>query len=353
MPNNIIFASISAAANTSDLDVMNGHEVLLKEPQWMEPSCLLILIIAGKVIMNIFIFGARHQNVTSSFLGYCCVSLAAVDFALLFAIALIHYFQDFSVLGVRFTVYHICLFTQIISRTYGILHFPIFLASGLDYYFTIVKSIKISWIYTGLLYTFYVLLLWIIAFVYVLRSPIDSPAVEGYESKYLCIFYVSKQSFYLSAALVFTVFLTLAVCCCEIVSFVKSHKVISFANNTVILISFPSEEQWPIQGQKRFLACLLFSFLGTWGPYVILQIIIFALCAHIPAYMDMNVPWLYFMNSFLIAVSLALKYPDLSVTEKTFSADPFIGWKYCALPFMNADKGVPLLNKLPSAVRIV
>ncbi|CAI9532907.1 unnamed protein product [Staurois parvus] len=305
--------------------------------------------------MNIFVFGARHRNVSASFLGYFCISLATVDFALLFVISVIHYFQDFSILGVRITNYHICLFTQIISHTYGILHFPVFLVSGLDYYLTIVKSIKMSWIYPGLLYCIYVLLLWTTtAFVYVLRSPIDSPAVDSYEPAYLCTFYISRQSFYLSAALVFTVFLVLVVCCCEIVSFIKSLKVISYASNTIVLFSFPSGDQWPIQGRKHFLASLLFSFLGTWGPFIVLQVIIFALCAHIPAYMDMNIPWLYFVNSFLIAVSLAVKYPDLPGTENIFSPDPFIGWKYCALPFVVAEhKDISLLNKLPSAVLIV
>ncbi|KAM5164792.1 putative G-protein coupled receptor 160 [Mantella aurantiaca] len=355
MPDEIIFTSISAADNVSDLGVMNGHEMLPTDPQQLEPTCMLIFIIAGKVIMNLFIFRARHWNVSASFLGHVCISLALVDFALLFSIALIHYLQDFSILGVRFTSYHICLFTQIISHTYGILHLPIFLASGLDCYLTIVKSINLSGIYPGLLYTIYVLLLWITAFVYVLRSPIDSPAVDGHESTYLCTFYISKQSFYLSAALVLTVLLMLAACCCEIVSFIKSLKIISYANNTVVLFSFPSGDQWPIKGRKYFMASLLFSLLGTWGPFVVLQIIIFALCAHIPAYMDMNIPWLYFMNSFLMAVSLALKYPDVPVTERTFSKDPFVGWKYCVLPFMDTEhnKEISLLNKLPSAVMMV
>ncbi|XP_073482274.1 probable G-protein coupled receptor 160 [Aquarana catesbeiana] len=352
MPDEILFKSISTADNTSGLDVMNGYEVLSTEPQQLEPSCILILIIAGKIIMNFLIFGARHRNVSTSFLSYFCISLAAMDFGLLFVIAFIHYFQDFSFLGFRITNYHICLFTQIISHTYGILHFPVFLVSGLDYYLTIVKSIKISQIYPGILYCIYVLLLWITAFAYVLRSPIDTPAVDSYETTYLCTFYISRQSFYLSVALVLTVFLVLAECCCEIVSFIKSLKVISNANDTIVLFSFPSGDQWPIQGRKPFLASLLFSFLGTWSPFVVLQIIIFILCAHIPAYMDMNIPWLYFVNSFLIAVSLALKYPDLPETENIFSTDPFVCWKYSALPFMVAEqkKDISLLNELPSAV---
>ncbi|XP_075720157.1 putative G-protein coupled receptor 160 [Rhinoderma darwinii] len=355
MYNGLFFISISVADNTSDQDTMNGHEVVLTDSQSLEPSCMLILIIAGKVIMNIFIFGARHRNVRDSFLGYCCISLVIVDFALLFAISAIHYFQDFTILGFRFTNYHICLFTQIISHTYGILHLPFFLASGLDYYLTIVKSIHIPCGCSGLLYTACVLLLWTGAFTIVLFSSVGSPELDIGQSSYLCNFYNSSQSFYLSICLVCTISMALAFCCLEIVTILKSLKVISYAKNTVVLFSFPPGERWPVQRGKSLMAALLFSFLGTWAPFVIFQIIIFVMCAHIPGYMDMNVPWLYFMNSFLIGVSFGLKYPDLQVTEKTFSIDPFISWKYCVLPFMDAENNTAtfLVKELTSPVMIV
>ncbi|XP_069829920.1 probable G-protein coupled receptor 160 [Dendropsophus ebraccatus] len=352
MQSDLVFMSVSVTENTSGLDTMNGHEVPLTDSSGLEPSCLLVLIISGKVVLNIFIFGARARNVSANLVGYCCISLAIVDFMLLFAIAAIHYFQDFTVLGFRFTSYHICLFTQIISHTYGILHLPFFLASGLDYYLTVVKSIHSPCGYSGLVYAACVLLLWTGAFAYVLLSPIGSPELDTGQSTYHCNLYISSQSFYLSTFLVCTVFLALAFFCSEIVTILKSLKVTTYAKNTVVLFSFPQGDIWPVQGRKRFVAALLFSFLGTWAPFVVLQIILLVLCAHIPGYMDLNVPWLYFMNSFLIGVSFGLTYPDLQMTEKTFSRDPFIGWKYCILPFMNSGqiKAMSLLDELPSVM---
>ncbi|XP_040284141.1 probable G-protein coupled receptor 160 isoform X2 [Bufo bufo] len=331
------FLSTSVADTTPDPGTMNGHEVLLVNLQSLQPSCLLILIMTGKVIMNIFIFGARHKNVSASFMGYCCISLAIVDFVLFFAISAIHCFQDFTIVGLRFTSYHICLFTQIISHTYGILHLPFFLASGLDNYLTVVKSLHIPCGCSGLLYIACVLLLWSGAFAYVLLSPVGPPEVGTEQSTDQCDFYTSCQSFYMSISLVCIICIMLTLCCSEIGTFLKSLKVISYRKNTAIVFSFLLGDRWPVQGGKRLIAALLFSFLGTWSPFVVLQIIILFLCAHIPGYMDMNVPWLYFLNSFLIAVSFGLKNPDLQITEKTFYRDPFISWKYCVLPFMQAD----------------
>ncbi|XP_068135395.1 probable G-protein coupled receptor 160 [Hyperolius riggenbachi] len=353
MSNKVLFTDLLAVDNMSDLSTMNGHEVVATDPQHLEPSCTLILILTGKVIMNVFIFGARHRKVSASFLGYCCFALAAVDFALLFAVSAIHFFQDFSIFGVRFTSYHTCLFTQIISHTYGILHLPIFFISGLDYYLTIVKPVKISWIFLHLLYVVVMLLMWITAFTYVLlQSPPKAPEVHSEKTAHICTFYISNQSFYLSATLVLAIVLVIAVCCTQIVSFIKSLKVLSYARNTVVLFSFPPGNQWPIRGRKRLLTALVFSFLGTWGPFVVLQMIIFALCAHIPAYMDMNVPWLYFINSFLIATAFGLKYPDLQMTDQTLSSDPFIGWKYCILPFMDTKQSKDS-SLLPAEVTVI
>ncbi|XP_066456992.1 probable G-protein coupled receptor 160 [Eleutherodactylus coqui] len=348
-----VFISISVTDNASDPDRMIGGEVPPTDWRSLEPSCILILIITGKVIMNLFIFRARQSYVSGSLMGYCCISLAIVDFLLLFTIYVIHYFQDFNLMGFRFTTYHVCLFTQIVSHTYGILHVPFFLASGLDYYLTVVLFIRIPC--SRLLYTACVVLLWTGAFAYVFLSPAASLELDADQSSYQCNFYISSQSFYLSISLVCSVLLLLILCSFEMVTFLKSLKVITYAESTVVLFSLPTRDRWPVRGGKCFMTALLFSFLGTWAPFIGLQIIIFVLCAHIPGYMDMNVPWLYFMNSFLIAVSFGLKYPDLQVTEKTFSRDPFIGWKYCVLPFMDAEhnKAMSFLKESPSSVMII
>ncbi|NP_001079633.1 G protein-coupled receptor 160 L homeolog [Xenopus laevis] len=305
------------------------------EVEVYEPSCLLILIITGKIIMNIFIFGARRRKVHTSFLGCFCVSLGVLDFALLVTTSVIHYFQDFAICGMRFTNYHICLFTQIISHAYGILHYPALLTAGLDYYISVVKSVNLHRFSLGFLHVLLTLLLWMAALSFALYSSVPPPASGPGLSSYQCTFYVSSQTYYLSAAVVCTIVLILGICCFEVVAFIKSMKLISFTNKTVLL--FSCGDKWPIQGTRRLFTALVFSFLGTWAPYVLLQIILLILCAPIPGYMDMNVAWLYFMNSFLVGMAYGLAYPRIDLTRETFSIDPFISWKYCILPFIDMD----------------
>ncbi|KAM4694129.1 putative G-protein coupled receptor 160 [Discoglossus pictus] len=332
-----------------DLDTMEITDRQLPhvEIQFLQSSYALILILTGKILLNTFTFWARPKNVGVSFLGFFCVSLALVDFALLIALSAIYYFQDVVILGIRFTNYHICLFTQIISYTYGILHYPVFLTAGLDYYLTIVKSVSPQRICLYMLYTIAILLLWIIAFYYVLSSP--APSLELYK----CTFYVSAQSYYLSAVITFIIFIVFMCCFSEVVAFIRSVKIISHTNTTVMLFSYGNE--WPIQGKKRFLATLIISFLGTWSPFVVLQLIIFFLCANVPGYMDMNVPWLYFLNSFLVGTAYFLKYPNIQLREKCFSTDPFICWKYSLMPFLyneHTKEGI-FLNEPSDTVIII
>uniref|UniRef100_A0A8C5N4X8 G-protein coupled receptors family 1 profile domain-containing protein n=1 Tax=Leptobrachium leishanense TaxID=445787 RepID=A0A8C5N4X8_9ANUR len=344
--------SLSPIENLSELYMMEGYEVL--EPalltQTLEPSCILILILTGKIMMNTFIFGARTTNYSSSFMGYFCLSLAFADFALLISISSIHYFQDFAIWGIRITTYHICLLTQIISHTYGILHYPVFIVCGLDCYLMIVRSVSLPRLCTGFLYAATMLLLWTMAFIYTLNSPAGLFTSDTGVISNQCTFYISYQSFFLSAVIVIGIFLVLAICFFELVEFIKSMKITSYAEKTVILFSYANE--WPIRGTKRLMTTLLLSFLGTWLPFVILQMIILLSCAHIPGYMDLNVPWLYFINSLLIGICYGIKYPTLKLTEKTLLLDPFIEWKYCVLPFYTGHTRNIVLKEMPIEIVI-
>ncbi|OCT56524.1 probable G-protein coupled receptor 160 [Xenopus laevis] len=346
--------SLPSTQSMPDPDALEGP-VFLKpdmDIQLHEPSCILILILTGKIIINIFIFGSRHRKVCTSFLGCFCVSLGVLDFALLVIILVIHYLQDFAVCSMRFTKYHICLFTQIISHAYGILHYPVLLTAGLDYYNTVVKSIHLPRFCLGFLHVILTLLLWTVALSFALYSSVPPPISGPGLSSYQCTFYVSSQTYYLSAAVVCAIVFILVMCCFEAVALIKSMKLISFTNKTVLL--FSCGDEWPVQGTICLYTALVLSFLGTWAPFVLRQIILLILCAPIPGYMDMNEAWLYFMNSFLVGLAYVLKYPHIDPTRETFSIDPFISWKYCILPFIDIHyKAEDYLNEQLHPVMIV
>ncbi|NWJ05408.1 GP160 protein, partial [Crypturellus undulatus] len=311
------------------------HYAQVNQP--VEISCMLFLIMLGKVSLNLFILRVKQKNVKISFMGYFCVSLALLDFALLMNIAFIFYFEDFALCGIRFTRYHICLFTQIISLTYGILHYPVYLVAVLDYYVTIAQTYQPPKRGQKLFYIAVVVFLWILGFSCILKVPAISEELEIQKHflPYQCPSYVSVQSYSVSFAMLLLMGLALLACWKDVVTMLLSVRLISFAGQPVLMFLYSSDDNTCCR--RQLLSRLLICFLGTWAPFVLLQIIILSLGAQIPAYMEMNVPWLYFINSFLIAVAYWCRCHDVELTEETWSTDPFVSWKFCFQPFNNEN----------------
>ncbi|XP_030071862.1 putative G-protein coupled receptor 160 [Microcaecilia unicolor] len=321
----------------ASLAALKHNGTLLPSPdeQLLEPSCMLLLIMLGKMLLNISVLGARRRSMDPTFLGYFSVSLVLVDVILLMAISFIFYFHDFALWEVRFTKYHICLLTQITSFTYGILHYPVFLVAGLDY-FLIAQSSKVKCVGVckKLGYSAIILLIWIAAFYYVLTDTMNYSALEINSSfvSYLCPFYVSSQSFWLAVGVLSVTCSVLVVCWFEVASLLQSVRMMNYFSETVLLFSFASKGTQHGLGRKRLLTAFAICFLGTWAPFVFLQAILLFLGAQIPGYMDMNVPWLYFLNSLLIGTVCWLKRTEIQIDEKLFLADPFVSWKFCFSP---------------------
>ncbi|NWI25595.1 GP160 protein, partial [Sula dactylatra] len=312
------------------------HYTQVNQP--LEISCMLLLIMFGKVFLDFFMLQVKQKKVKVSFMGYFCVSLALLDFALLLSISFIFYFEDFALWGVRFTKYHICLFTQIISLTYGILHYPVYLVAGLDYYVTIAQTSQYPKRAQRLLYAFAVVVIWISGFFCVLKVPAiyEELEMQNRFSPYQCPLYASMQSYSVSCAMVLLVGTALLACQKEVIAMLLSVRVVSFASQPVLMFSYVSNNSGTCF-KRQLLTRLLICFLGTWAPFVLLQIIILFPGAQIPAYMEMNVPWLYFINSFLIAVAYWCRCHHVELTEETWSTDPFVTWKFCFTPFNNEN----------------
>ncbi|XP_025917850.1 probable G-protein coupled receptor 160 [Apteryx mantelli] len=312
------------------------HYTQVNQP--LDISCMLLLIMLVKVSLDLFILRVKQKNVKVSFMGYFCVSLALLDFILLMNIALIFYFEDFALWGVRYTKYHICLFTQIISLTYGILHYPVYLVAVLDYYVTIPQTSQPPKKGQRLFYVFVVVFIWISGFSYILKVPAiyEELEIQKHFSPYQCPSYVSVQSYSVSFAMLLLIGMALLACWKEVLTMLQSVRIVSFASQPVLMFPYASDNNSTCC-RRQLLTRLLICFLGTWAPFVLLQIIILSLGAQIPAYMEMNVPWLYFINSFLIAVAYWCRCHDVELTEEMWSTDPFVSWKFCFAPFDNEN----------------
>lgn len=297
--------------------------------QPLDGNCLLILIILGKILLNILTLGMRRKNTCQNFMEYFCISLALMDLLLLVNISIISYFRDFVLLDIRFTKYHICLFTQIISFTYGFLHYPVFLIAWIDYYLNFSKT-TLPFTCQKLFYFFTVILIWISVFAYVLGDPDIYQNLKAQNVyPYQCPFYVSIQSYWLSLFMVMILFMAFITSWSEVITLVQAIRITSYMNETVLYFPFSSHSSCTVNSKKTLLPKFIVCFLGTWLPFVLLQIITLLFKVQIPAYIEMNIPWLYFVNSFLIATVYWCKCHKFNLRDIALPVDPFVNWKSC------------------------
>ncbi|KAM6443264.1 putative G-protein coupled receptor 160 [Liasis olivaceus] len=326
--------------NCSFLNVQDGHIALPSEAHRA-----LLLIMLGKVLLSVFLLQVKKHSHHESFMSYFCISLAIFDVILLVVISFIFCYQNVMLWEIRLTEYHICLLPQITAFLYGILHYPISFIAGLDYYLTITHTSKYRNVCWKSVYTVAVLLTWISALGYVLTLPGNSLwlNINHDNDAYKCPFYISNQTYWLSLGMLSIVCLVLVFCWSETVAMVQSMKLIFFEREIVLL--FPYEPECSSRDDsKHLLTRLLISFMGTWAPFIMLQMLIVLLNAEIPAYIEMNVPWLYFVNSFLIGIACWLRRQHIEFTEDSWDVDPFVSWKFCFTPFslQKTDKAVKL-----------
>ncbi|NXA80463.1 GP160 protein, partial [Thryothorus ludovicianus] len=304
--------------------------------QPLEISYMLVLIMLGKVFLNFFMLQIKPKPVKVSFMGYFCVSVALLDCTLLLSMCFIFCFEDFALWGVRFTGYHICLFTQITSLTYGILPYPVYLVAALDYYTTISQTSQFPTRDRKLLYVFAVAVVWVSGFLCTLQAPSVSEELEMQNSvsPSQCPVSGSLQSYSVSWAMLGLLGTALLARWREVTAMLLSARLLSFSSQPVLMFPYvPNNNNTCLRWQ--LLSRLLLCFLGTWAPFVVLQVVLLLLGVQIPAYVELNVPWLYFTNSFLLAAAYWCRWRHVELAEEGWCTDPFVSWKFCFVPFNN------------------
>ncbi|NXB14366.1 GP160 protein, partial [Rhagologus leucostigma] len=303
--------------------------------QPLEISYMLVLIMLGKVFLDFFMLQIKPKPVKTSFMACFCVSVALLDFTLLLSMCFIFCLEDFALWGVRFTKYHICLFTQITSLTYGILPYPVYLVAALDYYTTVSQTSQFPKRGRKLLYVFAVVVIWISGVFFTLEVPAVSEELEmqNSASPSQCPLSGSLQSYSVSCAMVLLLGMALLARWKELTTMLLSARLLSFSSQPVLMFSYMPNNN--ISFKWQLLSRLLLCFLSTWAPFVVLQVVVLFLGVQIPAYVEMNVPWLYFINSFLLAAAYWCRCHDVELTEEGWCTDPFVSWKFCFMPFDN------------------
>lgn len=313
----------------------SGHCTHTSQP--LEISYMLVLIMLGKVFLDFFMLQIKPKPVKVSFMGYFCISVVLLDFTVLLSMCFIFCFEDFALWGVRFTVYHICLFTQITSLTFGILPYPVYLVAALDYYTTIPQTSQFPKRGRKLLYVFAVVVIWFSGVFCTLWVPAVSEELEMQNrvSPSPCPLSGSLQSYWVSWAMVLLLATALLACWKEVTTMLLSARLLSFSSQPVLMFPYVPNNNKNTCFRRQLLSRLLLCFLGTWAPFVVLQVLVLLLGVQIPAYVEMNVPWLYFINSFLLAAVYWCRCHDVELTEEGWTTDPFVSWKFCFMPFNN------------------
>lgn len=278
------------------------------------PSLLLILVIKCSINWTVVLCQWRHMG--RSFLGTFCISLTLGDTLLALILSTIYGLQDFCLLGLRFTLHHICLLIQIACFTYGLLHWPIFLLAGLDHYWTLwFRAYHPHWSHR-LAYALGVCVIWILALLYVFLGSGFYPDLEEHTRLLLrqCRVFSSPQSVQVSA------FLLLALACTFLYCYPELRTAASAGSASVSRTG---------RSLSRFVLCLIAKrFLKTWAPFVLLQTAVLLLRLEIPAHLDMNVPWLCFLNSFLVAAASWDRFQEFNLGKIPMSVDGFCDWHY-------------------------
>ncbi|XP_042534854.1 probable G-protein coupled receptor 160 [Dipodomys spectabilis] len=300
----------------------------------LDVDCMLFLIILGKILLNILTLGMRRKTTNQNFMDYFCISLALIDLFLLVNISIISYFRDFIILGIRFTRYHICLLTQLASLIYGFLHYPVFLIAYIDYCLSFSKIAKLSSKCQRLFYLSVVSLIWISVLAYILGDPTIYQSLEAHGVSYQCPSYVSSQSYWLSVSMMMVLAGAFITSWSEVLTLIQAVRITSYMNETILYFPFSPHCSYTGNAKKTLASKLTVCFLGTWLPFVLLQAVMLFLSVQMPAYIEMNIPWLYFVNSFLIAIVCWFNCHKVYLKDSVFPVDPFVNWKCCFIPLM-------------------
>ncbi|XP_051874108.1 probable G-protein coupled receptor 160 [Pristis pectinata] len=293
---------------------------------------LLLIILFVKVILNWLILSIKRRMLWS-LIGHFCISLSLMDVALFTSMMITSFFKTCDIFGAPIGFFQVCLILQFFSNVYSVLHFPICLLSGLDYLVNLRNLSKSISVFRRILYNFTVVFLWIGAIVYAsCYYNFNLPMLTTLDSMlYQCDVPIGIQSLVLSALILITLVLVTIYCWSNLTSLVRSLHVDTYLNEVVMWSSHPAAQLQPQSSKKQILTNVAMCFSVTWMPFILLQLTIVLIWAPLPAYMDLNVPWLCFINSFLIGTVYWMNHKDIPPDVIPLIPDGFCHWDCCKL----------------------
>ncbi|RXN00813.1 putative G-protein coupled receptor 160 [Acipenser ruthenus] len=291
------------------------------------------LALGVKALLNLSVIGLNWQVMHKSFMGYFCISLAFLDLVQIVNTSIIYWFTNFAILGIHITIYHIYLLLQISTLTYSILHWPVFIIAGLDYYWTFPFSKPLS-LTRKAVYVASLALVWISAVMYVFFiSDYDSEDSSSPMEHHSFFKYKVIKSQCASLSLVVLAVITCVVIYCRsgFLSLFKSFRGESYTeeSSSFFFYNLDLDEGYL---KKPILTYIAVCFIGTWFPFVCLQSVIMVFRIDVLPYLELNVPWLCFLNSFLIGAVYWHLNQDIAGLKHCEIPDGFCNWIFSPNP---------------------
>ncbi|XP_017327004.1 probable G-protein coupled receptor 160 [Ictalurus punctatus] len=243
----------------------------------MEVSMVTLLAsLWMKTLLNWVVLVVQKGHVGRSFWSVFCVSVALGDTLLDLSVTCVFLAQDVQVFGLHLTKYHVCVLVQAACSVQGVLHWPVFILSGLDVLWSRRRSCPRS--PQTLVHTTTVFLLWTLAVMYIFTVPDSHPLTRDEDN------HITLQR-------------------CQVMGGAQSRQVALASLLTLVGVACYMRSSVRSTNTEQLRECVC-HFLSTWSSFLLLLLFILASGTEVPPYLDMNGVWLCFIHSLLTAVAL-------------------------------------------------
>ncbi|XP_044076976.1 probable G-protein coupled receptor 160 [Siniperca chuatsi] len=284
------------------------------------PSILLGL--GGKCLFNWTLVFFQRNHICKSFLGVFSVSLAVVDTTLTLSVTTLHIHADgyILLLGSKLTMYHVCLLVQILGQVYSALQWPLVVLAGLDHFCTVTRRLQPTTARARWIVCLFVTgLLWFLTALYVFLLSDFIPVLEdvSYNQIHQCWVFHTSQNLQVAMLLLLTL------------GCVTLHA----GWSTQLLKNPPLKDQITDRSRTHSRGSVVHQtvtmFLSTWALFLFFLAVLLLLPVGIPAYLGLNIAWLCFLNSLLIAVILCAVCPASQQAQGLAAVPPdsFCEWR--------------------------
>ncbi|KAM4552199.1 putative G-protein coupled receptor 160 [Odontesthes bonariensis] len=290
----------------------------------------ILLGLGGKCLLNWLLVFFQKKHICRSFLAAFSASLAVFDAALTLTFTILRTRTDGYVVlfGHLLTSYHMCLLVQIVGQIHRVLQWPVVVMAAVDHFCTVTQRLHANTARAKrVVYLFVTVLLWCLAALYVFLLSDFTPVLEDVSHHHMhrCWVFPSSQTLHITLLLL----LTLSCTALHAGRFITlSFWIRALSQNSPLTSQTVDQSQTHSRGS--FVQQAVCKFVLTRSLFLVFLAVLLLLPVGIPSHLDLNVAWLCFLNSLLVALVLCAVCPasQISLGLAAVPPDSFCEWKF-------------------------